>query len=84
MAVELAPHGIRVNAVQPGATLTGTTAPMFSDPERRARVEGTVPLGRIAEAMEIADVILFLASDQSRYVTGAVIPVDGGYLVSKL
>jgi glucose 1-dehydrogenase len=83
MAVELAPHGIRVNAVQPGRTHTEATAVLFADPQVRAAVEGLIPLGRIADAAEMAEVILFLASDQSRYMTGAVIPVDGGYLASK-
>jgi 2-deoxy-D-gluconate 3-dehydrogenase len=83
MAVELAPHGIRVNAVQPGRTHTAVTAPLYADPQARAAVESLIPLGRMAQPEEIAEVIFFLASDRARYMTGAIVPVDGGYLVSK-
>ncbi len=78
MAAELAPYGIRVNAVSPGVIET----PMLrlTDDRERARVyldEG-VPLRRLGLAEEVAAVISFLASDDASYMTGAVVPVDGG------
>ncbi len=83
MAVELATHGIRVNALQPGRTLTEGAMPFFADPDKRKRVERLVPLQRLARAEEVAEVIYFLASDAASYLTGAIIPVDGGYLINK-
>lgn len=83
MAVELAPYGINVNAVEPGRTLTEGAVHFFADPERRKKLEGLIPMGRLANPDDIASVILFLASDQARYMTGAVIPVDGGYTSCK-
>jgi NAD(P)-dependent dehydrogenase (short-subunit alcohol dehydrogenase family) len=85
-AVELAPHNIRVNAVAPGMTRT----PLYDewlaelpDPHAAAeRVAAGIPLGRIAEAGDVVDVVAFLASDRAAYVTGASIPVDGGYTAS--
>jgi NAD(P)-dependent dehydrogenase (short-subunit alcohol dehydrogenase family) len=82
-AVELAPLGIRVNAVAPGMTET----PLFrewldasSDPEgRRAEVEGRIPLGRLATPDDVAAAIVFLASDAAAHITGVTLPVDGGY-----
>ncbi len=83
MAVELAPYGINVNAVEPGRTLTEGAVHFFADPERRKKLEGLIPMGRLANPEDIASVILFLASDQARYMTGAVVPVDGGYTSGK-
>jgi glucose 1-dehydrogenase len=83
MAVELAPHRIRVNAIQPGRTLTEAGMQFFSDPERRNRLENLIPMKRLAEPEEIANVAYFLASEEASYMTGAIVPVDGGYLVSK-
>jgi NAD(P)-dependent dehydrogenase (short-subunit alcohol dehydrogenase family) len=82
-AVELAPFGVRVNAVAPGLTLT----PLFeawierqSDPEaQRAEAMGTIPQGRFATPEEVAAAVAYLAADESAHVTGASIPVDGGY-----
>jgi 3-oxoacyl-[acyl-carrier protein] reductase len=74
--------GIRVNAVAPGGMLTpALLAVLEAAPGARARVESGVPLGRIAEPNEVADVVLFLCSDLARYVTGAVITADGGGLL---
>jgi NAD(P)-dependent dehydrogenase (short-subunit alcohol dehydrogenase family) len=70
-ALELAPHGVRVNAVAPGVTRTGMTSEVSDDLLRE------VPLGRIAEPEEIADAVLWLAA--SSYATGSVLTVDGGY-----
>jgi len=81
MALELAPHGIRVNAIAPGPTLTGLTRASYADPERRRATIAQIPLGRLGEPEDIAGAILFLASDDSRWVTGSTVTVDGGYLV---
>jgi NAD(P)-dependent dehydrogenase (short-subunit alcohol dehydrogenase family) len=74
-AAEYGPQGVRVNAVAPGPTRTPGTDPMGGALEQLA---STVPLGRPADADEIARTILFLASDDATYVNGAVLPVDGG------
>ncbi len=83
MAVELAPYGIRVNAIQPGRTMTEGLASFLAEPGRRERLENLIPCHRFAMPEEIANTALFLASDQASYITGAVIPVDGGYTISK-
>jgi len=81
MALELAPHGIRVNAIAPGPTLTGLTRANYADPERRRATIAQIPLGRLGEPEDIVGAILFLASDEARWVTGSTVTVDGGYLV---
>ena len=81
MALELAPHGIRVNAIAPGPTLTGLTRASYADPERRRATIAQIPLGRLGVPDDIAGAILFLASDEFRWVTGSTVTVDGGYLV---
>ncbi len=82
-AIELAQHGIRVNAVAPGLTETPLVTEWLSgqdDPEAfRARVAAQIPQGRIGAPDEVAWAIAWLASDVSPHVTGAVIPIDGGY-----
>ncbi|MGH7265736.1 MAG: SDR family NAD(P)-dependent oxidoreductase [Candidatus Rokuibacteriota bacterium] len=80
MAVALAPHGIRVNAIGPGTTNTPINANFFAMPGMRERFLTRTPLGRIAEADEIARVAVFLASDDASYVTGTTIYADGGRL----
>jgi NAD(P)-dependent dehydrogenase (short-subunit alcohol dehydrogenase family) len=80
MALDLAPHGIRVNAVAPGPTLTGLTRDRFADDDVRAWTLSRIPLGRIGEPADLAGAIVFLASDEARWVTGTTIAVDGGYL----
>lgn len=83
-AIDLAQYGIRVNAVAPGMTRT----PLYQewldglpDPEGEARrVAEAIPLGRIAEPADVAAVVAFLASPEASYLTGASIPVEGGYL----
>jgi NAD(P)-dependent dehydrogenase (short-subunit alcohol dehydrogenase family) len=80
MAVSLAPHGIRVNAIGPGTTNTPINANFFSMPGMIERFLVRTPLGRIAESDEIASVAVFLASEEASYVTGTTIYADGGRL----
>ncbi len=75
LARELGREGIRVNAVAPGVTRTDMVAAL--PPELVARISAPIPLGRVGEPEEVANVFLFLASDMASYVTGAVISVDG-------
>jgi NAD(P)-dependent dehydrogenase (short-subunit alcohol dehydrogenase family) len=83
-AIELAPHGIRVNAVAPGLTRT----PLYDDwmatlddPEQTARDQAAaIPLGRIAEPQDVAAAVSFLASPGAAYITGTSLPVEGGFL----
>jgi NAD(P)-dependent dehydrogenase (short-subunit alcohol dehydrogenase family) len=78
MAIEWGPHGIRVNAVAPGLIDAGMSTPIYVDPVTREARESKVPLGRLGTADDIADVVLFLASDAAAYVHGQNIVVDGG------
>jgi len=82
-AIEWAPRNIRVNVVAPGLTVTPVIEASFQrrpDPAayRRTR-EDSIPIGRLATPEEVADAVLFLACPESSYITGAVLPVDGGY-----
>ena len=76
-AVEYAPE-VRVNVVSPTFAATALTAPLLADPGVRADVESRIPFGRVGTAEEVADAVVFLASDLSRYVTGLDLVVDGG------
>lgn len=82
-AIELAPRGIRVNAVAPGMTETPLLREWLAgqeDPDSvRAGVESQIPLRRLARPQDIADAIVFLASDAAAHITGVTLPVDGGY-----
>ena len=78
VARELAPSGVRVNAVNPGVTDTRRIDSLRANPEVWRRVIGGIPLGRPAHPDEIAAAIVFLLSDASRYVTGTTLNVDGG------
>ena len=80
-ACELAADGIRVNAVAPGTVRTPMTRGLWADPDKNIAHEMTIPLGRLAEPQDVAKVVLFLASDLAAFVTGAVLPVDGGLSV---
>ena len=78
-AVEAAPLGVRVNAVAPGPVRTPMTAERLGNPEQAAWLDARVPMGRVAEPAEIAEVISFLLSDKASYVTGEVLFTDGGW-----
>lgn len=79
LAVQLAPHGITVNAICPGWVRTGMTKETQETPEKLARAEAVHPLGRMGEPDDVAGAAFFLASDDAAWVTGIVLPVDGGY-----
>jgi len=78
LAVELAQHNIRVNAIAPSMVKTKFSQPLWSDPETLKEIESGIPLGRLAEPSDIIGSVLFLASDASSYITGHTIIVDGG------
>jgi NAD(P)-dependent dehydrogenase (short-subunit alcohol dehydrogenase family) len=80
MARELGPDGIRVNCVTPGLIQTDINAGKISD-EGRTKILESIPLGRLGVPQDVANIFLFLASDLSAYVTGAVIDVNGGMLI---
>lgn len=80
MAVELAPHGIRVNAVAPTFVLTAMTRPFLTDPNARRDIRSRIPLGRLGEPAEVADAVLFAAT--APLMTGASLVLDGGWTAS--
>lgn len=80
MALSLAPHGIRVNAIGPGSIMTDLLKSVGSDKEAKRRILSRTPLGRIGAPEEVASVAAFLASDDASYITGEIIYVDGGRL----
>lgn len=82
LAVELGPRNIRVNAVSPGYIETAMTADVLAQAGFRAQKLARIPLQRFADGNDVADVVAFLASNAARYVTGVVLPVDGGYSVT--
>ena len=82
MAVEFAGRGVRVNAVAPGFVETPMTEPTRNDLERMSSLIKRIPMCRFANPSEIADPVVFLASDAAKYITGAILPVDGGFLAA--
>jgi NAD(P)-dependent dehydrogenase (short-subunit alcohol dehydrogenase family) len=82
-ACELGPYGIRVNAVCPGLIRTPLTQRAFDKPELLRNYFRAIPLGRGGEAGEVANAIVFLASDLASYITGAALLIDGGQMASK-
>jgi NAD(P)-dependent dehydrogenase (short-subunit alcohol dehydrogenase family) len=79
MAVELSPKGIRINCIAPGFIATDmSAAALNNDPERKQKVMSRTPMGALGKPADIGDAALFLASDSSKYITGVVLPVDGG------
>lgn len=83
LALDLGPLNIRVNAVAPGVVRTAMTESYFDDPETVARLNNVYPLGRVAQPEDVAEVMLFLASDRARHMTGTILPVDAGYTAGR-
>jgi NAD(P)-dependent dehydrogenase (short-subunit alcohol dehydrogenase family) len=81
-ATDLAPHGVRVNAIAPGFIDTPLTKATQSNPAFMDMYLGRVPMGRIGTTRDLVGPVVFLASDMSAYVTGVVIPVDGGFIAT--
>nr|WP_194241124.1 SDR family NAD(P)-dependent oxidoreductase [Solimonas terrae] len=81
-AVALGPYGIRCNSVMPGTIATDLNAEDLASPEKLAYMKGRVPLGRLGEPVDVANCVVFLASDLARYVNGAALLVDGGLFVN--
>jgi NAD(P)-dependent dehydrogenase (short-subunit alcohol dehydrogenase family) len=79
LACEWAPHGVRVNAVAPTFARTRLTEPLLADKAMEQRLLADTPMGRFAEAEDVAAAILFLASDAAAMITGVTLPVDGGW-----
>ncbi|NWH82517.1 DER reductase, partial [Piaya cayana] len=82
MAMELGPHKIRVNTVNPTVVMTDMGRINWSDPQKSAAMINRIPLGKFAEVDDVVNSILFLLSDQSAMTTGSSLMVDGGFLVS--
>ena len=83
MAVGLARYGVRVNAVAPGPIETGMTAVRFADPAYREQMQRGLLVGRLGVPMDVAEAVVFLASDDAAFVNGAVMAVDGGLSASR-
>ena len=81
LALELAPHNIRVNTVAPGLIDTPMTLAVTSDEERKQRRIEAIPLGRLGQPADIAEAALFLLSDAASYITGQIVHPDGGVFV---
>jgi NAD(P)-dependent dehydrogenase (short-subunit alcohol dehydrogenase family) len=79
LAVELSPEGIRVNCIAPGFIKTNMSSlALEKDPERKKKVLSRTPMGRLGKPEEVADTAYFLVSDEASFITGVVLPVDGG------
>lgn len=79
MATELSPKGIRINCIAPGFIATDMSAKALNnDPERKGKALGRTPMGELGQPSDIGDAAVFLATDASKYITGVVLPVDGG------
>ena len=79
LAIEYAKHKVRVNALCPGYVDTNMTRPLQENPELLEKIRQRHPIGRLGRPDEVANVALFLASEESSFVTGIAMPVDGGY-----
>ncbi|MFK7963558.1 MAG: SDR family NAD(P)-dependent oxidoreductase [Burkholderiaceae bacterium] len=82
LAIELAPRHVRVNALLPGVIATPMTQATRDNPEAIGRFMAHTPMGRVGQPEELVGPVMFLASDAASYITGALIPVDGGYLAA--
>jgi L-rhamnose 1-dehydrogenase len=81
-AIALGPYGIRCNSVLPGTIATDLNKEDLSSPEKLASMKKRIPLGRLGEPKDVADAVVFLASDMARYINGAALLVDGGLFVN--
>jgi Tropinone reductase 1 len=84
LAVEWAPHKIRVNAVSPWYIQTPLVQPVLSNPERLEKILSRTPMGRVGQAEEVSGIVAFLAMEKASYITGQNISVDGGMMVKGL
>ncbi|XP_059174943.1 L-xylulose reductase-like [Physella acuta] len=82
MALELGPHKIRTNCVNPTATMTDMGKYAWSDPAKSQPLLNRIPLGRLAEVEDVVDAVLWLLSDKASYINGVTLPVEGGLLVA--
>lgn len=82
LAIAWAPEGIRVNGLAPGWIRTPLTQPLYDDPARSAPILARTPLGRWGEPDDVAGAAVFLASAAAAFITGVILPVDGGYLIA--
>jgi NAD(P)-dependent dehydrogenase (short-subunit alcohol dehydrogenase family) len=82
LAIAYAADGIRVNAVAPGWIATPLTQALQDDPVRSGPILARTPMGRWGRPEDVADPVVFLASEAARFITGVVLPVDGGYLIA--
>ena len=83
-AIDVADRGIRVNAVAPGFIRTDFNAALWERPEMKAWVEGNTPLGRLGQPKDVASAVQFLLGQESGFITGEVLTIDGGFLPSRL
>jgi L-rhamnose 1-dehydrogenase len=81
-AIALGPYGIRCNSVMPGTIATELNQDDLSSPDKLAYMKARIPLGRLGAPEDVADAVVFLASDMARYITGAALLVDGGLFVN--
>ncbi len=82
LAIVLGPHGITCNAILPGSIATDINRADWEQPGKRAYLEARIPVGRVGEPRDIGDVVKLLAREESRYVNGAEIVVDGGLIIN--
>ncbi len=82
LAIAYAPEGIRVNAVAPGWIATPLTQELQNDPARAGPILARTPLGRWGTPADVARVVVFLCSPAAGFMTGSILPVDGGYLIA--
>jgi NAD(P)-dependent dehydrogenase (short-subunit alcohol dehydrogenase family) len=82
LAIAWAASGVRVNAIAPGWIETVLTAPLWNDAERKQTITARTPLGRWGQPADIAGAALFLASPAAAFITGIILPVDGGYSIA--
>ncbi len=80
MAIELGPHQIRVNSVNPTVVLTPMGEMAWADPKKRSAMLAKIPLGKFAMPIDVANAVVYLLSDKANLIHGAMLPIDGGFL----